>query len=140
MEKRTKIIAIILLLGFLWHTLYYVSESEVKNGLQFSLAEEIQYVGSRRVNGFGIAQFVVPSHSVVPLTEAIEASWIYSAVINKEQNIEHKSFDNLEAEFYGEIIWWYSCGKLHRRPEHMCILTQKDDIFYFWYVDDNILT
>jgi len=140
MEKRTKIIAAVLLFGFLWHTIYYVSESEVKNGLQFSLTEEIQYVGSKRVNGLGIAQFIVPSHSVVSLTEAVEENWIYYAVINKEQNIERKSLDSLENEFYGEIIWWYACGKLHKRPEHMCILTQKDDIFYFWYVDDDILT
>ena len=140
MKKKASIIAIVLSLGLLWHTMYYVSESEVRNGLQFFLPKEVQYVGSKRVNGLGIAQFIVPSEGVASLTEAMEATWIYSPMINKEQGIAHKSLEDLEHAFDGEIIWWYTCGKLHRKPEHTCILTQKDDIFNFWYVDAEALT
>jgi hypothetical protein len=140
MRRRASVIAFVLLLGLLWQTIYYVSESEVRNGLQFQLTEEVQYIGSKRVDGLGIAQFIVPSEGVASLTEVMDVTWIYSAVVSKEQGIERKSLGDLEYAFDGEIIWWYSCGKLHNRPEHMCLLTQKDDVFYFWYIDDDILT
>ena len=112
---------------------YYVSENDVKKGLNFSLPSEIEYVET--LFSSRMAYFTVPADVVNDLTKTVEENERYIALdinVLKETEEKMRRDTPLTSHICGEIIWVYM-GVEGEDPMHVLFLAQDGEGFYLWY-------